>query len=238
MSLQNSHRGNLISLGKNKWYFLNTGVHDGLFNMSCDEFLLNRLINKAIELPVLRVYSWSESTFSIGANQNIDLDFLSRDKKIPIVKRLSGGMAVLHGTPDIELTYSVVLYSEGSFKSAYYKIGDALIYFVQNYGLEASYGYSSDGSYFKDFNCFTSKTNVDIVANDTKIIGSAQYRRKGFILQHGSIKLDLISEITGKCINFTEASNVLKSAFEVKLDIDFEDYCISDSLFSPQMVRI
>ena len=206
--------------------------------MSCDEFLLNSLINGTIQFPVLRVYSWSEPTFSIGANQKIDSEPLFLSSKMPVVKRLSGGMAVLHGMPDTELTYSVVFYAEGSFKNAYYKIGDALLCLLENYGVNASYGYSNDSSYSKDFNCFASKTNVDIVAGDTKIIGSAQYRKKGFILQHGSIKLDLISSMIDKRVDFIEASNALKLAFEVKLGIDFEDYYISDAFFSQQVVKI
>lgn len=193
--------------------------------MQCDEYLLDSFMNHSIDFPVLRVYGWSELTLSLGANQKTD-SLKNEFPNCPSVKRLTGGMAVLHDTS--ELTYSVVLDAGNAFKKTYYEIGEALIFFLVELGLKASYGYSSEKNYFKQFNCFDSETPADIVVNDIKIIGSAQYRKKSYILQHGSIKLDLISKFTGNNIEFSDARKLLKQAFEKQLNIDFLDYCISD----------
>ena len=48
---------------------MDTGVNDGTFNMSCDNFLLDSISNNSIKLPLLRVYGWTKPTLSIGANQ-------------------------------------------------------------------------------------------------------------------------------------------------------------------------
>ncbi len=223
---------------KNKWYFLNTGKQSGIFNMQCDEYLLDALINRSIDFPVLRVYAWSESTLSLGANQKMDVSS-NKFFDFPTVKRLTGGMAVLHDIS--EITYSVVLDAGNAFKKTYYEIGEALISFLSTFGLKASYGYSSEKNYFNEFNCFDSETSADIVVNDFKVIGSAQYRKKSYILQHGSIKLDLISKLSGTNIGFSETVKLLKQAFESQLNIDFVDYCISDvelRKIEPQVVKI
>ena len=47
-------------------------------------------------------------------------------------------------------------------------------------------------------------------------------------MQHGSIRLDLISGFLGEPVNFFKAIEFLKLAFQVKLNIDFIDYCISE----------
>ena len=215
---------------KNNWYYLNSGIHDGSFNMNCDEFLLDGLINDHIELPILRVYGWSQPTLSIGANQKIDLAQSNPSfefSSVPFVKRITGGMAVLHGGLDDELTYSLVIKTEKNFKKIYNEISKTLIYFLENYGLSGVFGYSNK-NYFTEFNCFNSKTPADIVVNDVKVIGSAQYQKRGHVLQHGSIRLDLISGFLGESVDFFKAIESLKSAFQVKLNIDFIDYCISE----------
>ena len=107
----------------NSWYFLNTGINTGQFNMDCDLFLLN----KNLDLPVLRVYAWDEPTLSLGVSQKEES---VQVKDYPIVKRITGGQAVLHGTSIDEITYSVVLKTTESFKKVYVEIGNILIKFL------------------------------------------------------------------------------------------------------------
>jgi len=90
------------------------------------------------------------------------------------------------------------------------------------------YDYQPSGkkNYVEDFNCFNSKTSADIVVNDVKVIGSAQCRKKRAFLQHGSIKLDKIRELSGKNITSEMAVSDLKIAFEKSLKINFQDYSL------------
>lgn len=210
-------------LNKTSWLYLNTGVNIGAFNMSFDNYLLQSQINSCLNMPVLRLYGWSEPTISCGKNQILKKSENQILSLFPVVKRITGGSAVLHGTDASELTYSVSLYYEKSARNLYYDLGQVFIYFLERYGLKARLGYS-DKDYFSDFNCFNSKTSADIVVGDVKIIGSAQCRKKKYILQHGSIKLDEIKRLSGKNLDFCQAISDLKACFEEYLQIKFLDY--------------
>lgn len=203
------------SLKNKKWYFINSGVNSGSYNMSFDNFILDSLIKGSIPSPVLRVYGWDSETYSIGTNQ--------KTNKYPFVRRITGGQAVLHGTSIDELTYSVCLYFNDGIKKLYFLIGEVLVIFLKKYNLSADFGYSNR-DYFKTFDCFQSKTNADIVVNNVKVIGSAQCKKKDIILQHGSIKLDKIRELSNLNITFDSAIIKLKESFIEKLEIDFLDY--------------
>lgn len=215
-----------------EWLYLNTGVSNGEFNMSCDEFLLEELMAESIALPILRVYSWASQTLSVGVNQK------SSSSLFPLVKRITGGQAVLHGTKDDELTYSIVFSIPSSVlnvKKIYFDIGQVLISFLSNFGLAGKIGYS-DKNYINDFNCFDSKTSADIVACDVKVIGSAQKRktkkdsqgnRNQYILQHGSIRLDIIRKLSQMDVSFDQAADHLKASFERELRIKFFNYSLS-----------
>jgi lipoate-protein ligase A len=182
------------------------------------------VINNSIKLPLLRVYGWIKPTLSIGANQSLN----EPEKTYPIVKRATGGQAVLHGLPENELTYSVFIKYGYKVKQLYFEIGEILLGFLEDFGLKGEFGYSSK-DYFKKFDCFNSKTEADIVINDIKVIGSAQYRKKDYVLQHGSIKLDIIRKLSGKNIDFEYAKVNFKKAFQDKLKIDFLDYTLTSS---------
>ena len=221
------NKANILAKESSEWYFLNTKANSGSFNMLCDLFLLDKLIEGVLDLPLLRVYGWSESTYSIGANQKYPEEIMKHYvSKYPLVKRVSGGQAVLHGNAYNELTYSIVINCKNNFKKLYEDIGELLIFFLSKYGLSASIGYSKQ-SYLKTFDCFDSKTPADIVVNDIKVIGSAQYRKKDCTLQHGSIKLDLIRKFSQRELSFEMAAYALKAAFESLLEIKFADYSLA-----------
>ena len=213
---------NHINKISSNWFFLDTGVNDGIFNMSCDNFLLDLIANNSIKLPLLRVYGWVKPTLSIGANQSV----IESMQKSSIVKRVTGGQAVLHGLPYEELTYSVFINYGYKVKQLYFEIGEILFAFLNLYDLKGEFGYLSD-NYFKSFDCFNSKTEADIVVNDIKVIGSAQCRKKNYVLQHGSIKLDIMRKLSGENADFEEAKVNLKKAFQNKLKTQFIDYTLT-----------
>lgn len=235
---------NLIKLTKNdlnslennlhQLLYLNTDLNDGVFNMLVDNYLLELLISGELDFPLLRIYGWSASTISLGINQSLT-NIGNEIYSYPVVKRITGGQAVLHGfpSPNDELTYSLVFSSKDSAKNIYLKIGQVLLNFLLKYSLAGQYGYS-DKNYVENFNCFNSKTSADIAVNDIKVIGSAQCRKKEFILQHGSIRLDIIRKLSGvkvESLNFNKAALDLKSSFEDTLNIKFLDYYLNDHIY-------
>jgi lipoate-protein ligase A len=163
----------------------------GARNMSLDEALLESL--REVGQSTLRFYRWTPATLSLGYFQKADdrrLHEASRD--CPITRRSSGGGAIVH---DRELTYSLVVPAEGGLAmktvGLYAALHDTLIDVLKTWGVAAQY--VGDGCEKKSaespFLCFERRSCQDVIVNGMKICGSAQRRRNGAVLQHGSVLL-------------------------------------------------
>ncbi|MEB3829225.1 lipoate--protein ligase family protein [Phormidium sp. CCY1219] len=150
--------------------------------------------------PVLRFYTWDPLAISLGYHQRRWPDGWRQlswhGQPIDLVRRPTGGRAVLHQG---DLTYMVVMSELGanscaiaksSRLAAYETICQFLIEGWRSLGVELHYGRAGRG-YAKTPNCFATATGADLVLpNGAKFIGSAQLKRGGAILQHGSILLN------------------------------------------------
>lgn len=148
-----------------------TGFNSAALNMAIDE----ALIESVGQVPILRIYGWRPAAVSIGYFQsmNEEVDFTKcKEIGVDIVRRLTGGGAVLH---EYELTYSFISrrYPQNIVES-YKWICDAIVISINRLGFDAS---------FVPLN--------DIVIAGKKVSGNAQTRRKGVLLQHGTILLDV-----------------------------------------------
>ena len=170
----------------------------GPVNMALDEALLNRVAARPEEAYV-RTYGWSEPTLSLGYFQSLGQAMAeARWRGIPIVRRASGGGAIWHHH---ELTYAVVLPAHHRLArpstSLYRTVHAAILDVLRGEGLDlhrrADRGPARQGrartSLPLPFLCFTDRDPEDIVADGFKVVGSAQRRRAGAILQHGSVLL-------------------------------------------------
>jgi lipoate-protein ligase A len=139
--------------------------------MAIDEALIENIG----DAPILRIYGWRPAAVSIGYFQSIreevDLEKCSKIG-VDVVRRLTGGGAVLHET---ELTYSFITkqYPQNIMES-YRWICETIVISIKRLGFDAS---------FVPLN--------DIVVKGKKVSGSAQTRRKGVLLQHGTLLLDV-----------------------------------------------
>lgn len=191
------------------WRFMNTGARDGGWNMAVDEVLW-RGVRAGVSPPTLRFFAWETATLSIGHGQSIERD-IDRDALerlgIPMVRRPTGGRAVLH---DRELTYSVV-FPEGlsepvggepgpgpgpassSILRDYAFISRGLVLGLRNLGVSAELAPAAHRPRPRDRTgaCFSSTTAYEVMVGGRKIVGSAQRRGGGAVLQHGSVPLDL-----------------------------------------------
>lgn len=165
-------------------------VYDAATNMALDEAILESHRSGLVP-ATLRFYGWAPPAVSIGYSQKMDQDTIARikSKGFDVVRRLTGGRAVLHFA---ELTYSFVasppVLSE-QLNEAYRQICKGLILGLKDLGVEADLGKSN--KQYKDFSdCFMATTQADLQVNNKKMVGSAQLRRQGAVLQHGSILLD------------------------------------------------
>ncbi len=176
------------------WRFLDTGPASGAFNMAVDEALLEGVAGGE---PILRVYGWEPPALSFGYGQQpwreVDLD-KCRAAGIEVVRRLTGGRAVLHWD---ELTYSVVCREGdpqcgGPISHTYRRIGEALVEGLRLFGVEAALERARPRALRPRERgvsepCFSSLARWEVKCGGRKLIGSAQRRVRGAILQHGSL---------------------------------------------------
>ena len=159
---------------------LRTGFENAYFNMGLDEAVLDSVASGA-SLPTLRFYGWKPRAISLGYFQGIkdEIDIEAcRGHGVDIVRRITGGGAVFH---DAELTYSIVI-PEGhplappSILDSYGLLCAGITEGLKELGIKSE---------FSPIN--------DIVSGGKKISGNAQTRKKGCLLQHGTvlIKVDV-----------------------------------------------
>ena len=197
--------------------------------MAADEFLLYqaREIN-----PILRLYSWKPAALSLGYAQSLDRHVHlgeCRRKKIPVVRRVTGGKAVFH---DQELTYSVTgmpgnFPFKGDLMESYRNIALAFIASMKKLGIDAAMAPRKTRP-AKGFtaSCFANPSSYEIVVNGKKLIGSAQKRTNRGILQHGSILMeydgaDWVSLLSGASEQDSERITGIRN--ETDSEVSFED---------------
>ena len=165
-------------------------VKTGKDNMQTDYDLLEYSIANHIKEPIFRLYGWQPACISLGRNQKddfLDYNFL-RLHGIDVVRRLTGGRALLH---DDEITYSFICpvsyLNNGEHVIASYK--ELCQYLIDKFkilGINLEYGESKQLKTGFDY-CMLLSTGADLCYHGRKLIGSAQCRMHGYILQHGSI---------------------------------------------------
>lgn len=163
------------------------GVYSGEENMRIDNELLELSIAQQKRTPIFRLYGWSPKCVSLGRNQRL----IQLPQDIDVVRRLTGGRALLH---DNEVTYSYItpvdIIPNGETITESYKyISSILIKFFKTLEVELEFGENKKISTHYDY-CMLLSTGADVCYKGQKIIGSAQYRKNGYILQHGSILFD------------------------------------------------
>jgi len=158
----------------NEWRLLPLRINDAFMSMAIDEALL-KLNAKGKSPNTIRFWRWLPSTVSIGCFQSVEREVdleVAKKYGVDVVRRITGGGAVFHDH-DGELTYSVVC-KQGDVPNdiieSYRLICGGLVRGFERLGLRAE---------FKPVN--------DVQVNGKKISGSAQTRRWGSVLQHGTI---------------------------------------------------
>lgn len=163
----------------------------GAWNMAVDEVLLEG--TAAGGGWNLRFYGWSAPTISLGYFQ----PYQSRcdhpsSLECPLVRRASGGGALVH---DAEITYSLTVPAGHPLavqpQQLYRTVHSSLVGALASHGIEAELCEAgSDRLSAKEaFLCFQRTGAGDVLVKGAKIAGSAQRRRQGAVMQHGSLLL-------------------------------------------------
>lgn len=164
--------------------------------MAVDEAIF-RLSQRREAPPTLRFYGWAIPTVSLGYFQDVgkevDVDACRR-LHVPVVRRPTGGKAVLHAS---DVTYAVVARDSNPLFSAdilgtYRVISHCIAAGLALLGIEA---HMADDSRVTDndslrASCFSTPSRYELLVKNRKICGSAQVRSRGVFLQHGSILMD------------------------------------------------
>lgn len=195
--------------------FIPFKIYTGKENMQMDSDLLNNSIATKSQEPIFRLYGWAPKCISLGRNQLdnfLDYDFL-KSENIDVVRRITGGRALLH---DMEITYSFIcpvsyLKNGESVTKSYIEISQILIDFFKRFNIELDFGTSNPIN--TKFNyCMLVSTGADLCYKGKKLIGSAQCRKQGYILQHGSIlydyDVDLLTKIFGEKPDLTHFTSL------------------------------
>ena len=186
-------------------------VNSGQFNMDFDLDMLNFAIENQIDYALVRFYQWYPKCISLGRHQKADC---YNDLGIDVVKRVSGGRALLH---DKELTYCFVSpVFKDSIIESYKDISSALIKGFSKIGVNLEFAKNEN----KNLNyCMNISSGADVAYCGKKFIGSAQFRKNGYLLQHGSIPYELDYELIEKIFSQDVESNHIVTLNEINSNL-------------------
>lgn len=144
----------------------------------------------AAQTPTLRLYSWRPHAVSLGYFQAL-ADFDDLPKGTALVRRATGGGAIFHGD---ELTYSLALDADNlpaDLAAGYALVHDALMRALATVGVRCTRALEGRISARpEDRWCFAHPVQGDLMTDRGKLCGSAQRRRNGRVLHHGSLVIN------------------------------------------------
>jgi lipoate-protein ligase A len=183
------------------WRLIRSAPASGATNMATDEAILQAVAARLVP-PTLRFYAWEPGCLSLGRAQpwaDVDLPAL-RSSGFDLVRRPTGGKAILHVD---ELTYSVsapqaLPQVAGSIVESYRHLSAGLVRGLEWLGMAGLVADQrvehrpTEGPV-----CFEVPADNEITVGGRKLVGSAQMRTRGVVLQHGA--LPLWGDITRIC---------------------------------------
>jgi lipoate-protein ligase A len=210
------------------WRIVTDHIRNPYENMALDEALLI-LCDKGLSPSTIRFYTWEPPALSIGYSQYplnvINVDLCER-LNIPVVRRITGGKALIHGQ---DLSYSVIFRYDThlqrySIVESQKKINYCLINALRQFGigvrLRLTKGTRRDSlsihSKGKGPFCFLNPASNDIIVSNQKIAGSAQRRMGKAFIQHGSIFINPLEENELKILHSLKREEKTVSNREIK----------------------
>ena len=228
----------------------------GAWNMALDEAIMDA-VAAGEALPTLRFYAWEPPCLSLGKRQPLDGVDLARclADGVDVVRRATGGFAILHTD---ELTYSIAIRpddprSDGAILDAYRKLSQGLMAGLRLLGATPEMNpVVPGGVHNASAACFEVPSAYEIVVGERKLIGSAQARPAGRVLQHGSLPLvgdiarvarylayerederaalaqhlrqraTTASDALGRAVGYDEAAEAMARGFAAALNLSFE----------------
>ncbi|MBN1916863.1 MAG: lipoate--protein ligase family protein [Verrucomicrobia bacterium] len=182
------------------WRLIVDDKRDAAWNMAFDEATLEYAAGA--DAATLRFFDWDHPAITIGyaidAPASLDLDEAER-RGVPVIRRTTGGGMVLHGW---DLTYAITFPhqamrprnehgdNEGLIET-YRTINRAFAAGLERFGVRSDLRAQPGPGGPPAGACFARPTRYDLVVDGKKLIGNAQRRRGQWLLNHGSMPLDM-----------------------------------------------
>lgn len=175
------------------WRLIYTAPADGPFQMAVDEAIWQAVAGGR-SLPTLRLYAWEPPCLSLGRHQSVrevNREAL-RAAGYGLVRRPTGGRAILHTD---ELTYSVAAplrdpRVRGDVLTSCEQLSQGLLEALRLLGIgNAAAHQSKQHLPAAGPVCFEAPALFEITVGGRKLVGSAQMRGRGALLQHGAVPL-------------------------------------------------
>jgi lipoate-protein ligase A len=202
------------------WRLLPYAIGNPAWNMAADEAIFQTYLEGGVP-PTLRFFGWDPATLSVGYFQDLEREIrLDRlcNLGYGLVRRTTGGRAVLH---DRELTYTVVAgVRDGlpdGLRDSYLYISKALAAAFQTCGITVSLHATGAPRHARSGACFEAPSWYELTVDSRKLVGSAQYRKAGSFLQHGSILLDFSGAKLASLLKTAATGPALEEELERKV---------------------
>jgi lipoate-protein ligase A len=191
--------------------------------MALDDAILT-LCGQGQSPPTLRLFSFRPSCLSLGRFQ-LDLPETWQEAGLEVVRRPTGGRAVVHRG---DICYSIIAPADhplvaGSIHESYAKIARALAEGLAILGLPPLEEAADQGRLPGGDWCFEEMAPHELALDGAKLVGSAQLRRDGILLQQGSIRLassdgqpspaTSLEEVLGRRVRRREVASALVEGF-------------------------
>lgn len=180
-----------------RWRLIPYSEHGPEWNMAIDEAIFGEFIEGNCS-PTLRFYGWNEPCVTIGRLQ--PAESVPEGWGTRVTRRPTGGRAVRHAN---ELTFSIVVPASvlGSpVRESYRRTGEAVARALQSLGIAAEMcRNTTPAATVRGIgNCFALTLDYELAVGGRKVLGSAQVRRAGAVLQQNSLVIPMAETESGR----------------------------------------
>ena len=204
------------------WRFLDGGWASGARQMAVDDALLT-LCGRGESMPTLRLFGFRPACLSLGRFQPAEQ--VPSPPGLDLVRRPSGGGAVVHRG---DICYSIVLplshpLAIGGIRQSYQRLAHGLAAGLESLGLPPLSTDAASRPSQRSGWCFEAAAPYELTLAGRKLVGSAQARHKGSLLQQGSIRLEpepaeasqatSLREALGRPVSWDELAEALIRGF-------------------------